>query len=82
MAYSIVYNVMGKLMEAAAEGADRKGYGCIGVSGGVSYNSVISRMFEEIGRRSDHELIFHDRVPNGDGGISTGQAAIAQMMIG
>lgn len=82
VAYSIVYNVMGKLMEAAAEGADRKGYGCIGVSGGVSYNSVISRMFEEIGRRSDHELIFHDRVPNGDGGISTGQAAIAQMMIG
>jgi hydrogenase maturation protein HypF len=81
-AYSIVYNVMGKLMEAATESADRKGYRYIGMSGGVSYNSTISRIFEEIGRRSDHELIFHDRVPNGDGGISTGQAAIAQMMIG
>jgi hydrogenase maturation protein HypF len=81
-AYSIVYNVMGELMEAAIDSADRKGYECIGISGGVSYNSTISRMFEEIGRRSDHELIFHERVPNGDGGISTGQAAIAQMMIG
>ncbi|MDN5356895.1 MAG: carbamoyltransferase HypF [Candidatus Methanomethylophilaceae archaeon] len=82
IAYSIVYNVMDKLTEAAVDAADRNGYKYIGISGGVSYNSVISRIFEEIGQRSDHELIFHNRVPNGDGGISTGQAAIAQMMIG
>jgi hydrogenase maturation protein HypF len=73
---------MDKLTEAAVDAADRNGYKYIGISGGVSYNSVISRIFEEIGQRSDHELIFHNRVPNGDGGISTGQAAIAQMMIG
>lgn len=81
VAYSIVYNVMKELMSSAIDNADRNGYGHIGISGGVSYNSSISKIFEELGNHSDHGLIFHNTVPNGDGGISTGQAAIALMMI-
>ncbi len=82
VAYSIVYNVMIELMESAIDNADRNGYKHIGISGGTSYNSMVSKMFKDLGKRSDHELIFHNTVPNGDGGISTGQAAIALKMIG
>lgn len=81
VAYSIVYNVMKELVAVAIENADRTGNGYIGMSGGVTYNRVVSEMFDKLGSYSDHELIFHDRVPNGDGGISVGQAAIALMMI-
>lgn len=81
VAYSIVYNVMKELVAVAIENADRTGNGYIGMSGGVTYNRVVSEMFDKLGSCSDHDLIFHDRVPNGDGGISVGQAAIALMMI-
>lgn len=82
VAYSILYNVMKELMSSAVDNADKNGYEHIGISGGVSYNLTISKMFEELGKRLDHGLIFHNAVPNGDGGISTGQAAIALKMIG
>ena len=81
VAFSIVYNVMRELFESAVDSADNNGFNSIGLSGGVTYNLVISRMFEDLGKGSDHGLIFHNRVPNGDGGISTGQAAIALKMI-
>ena len=81
VAYSIVYNVMKELVAVAVENADRTGNGYIGMSGGGTYNHAVSMMFEELGKTSDHELIFHERIPNGDGGISVGQAAIALMMI-
>ncbi|HKM14060.1 MAG TPA: carbamoyltransferase HypF, partial [Candidatus Methanomethylophilaceae archaeon] len=81
VAYSMIYNVMSELMSSAIDNADRNGYEHIGISGGVSYNLSISKMFEELGKPSDHELIFHNTVSNGDGGISAGQAALALMMI-
>jgi hydrogenase maturation factor HypF (carbamoyltransferase family) len=34
-------------------------------------------MTEKIAAKYDKKVFCHDRVPNGDGGISTGQAAIA-----
>ncbi len=80
--YSVVYNIMDCLVESAVESADRNGYGSVGLSGGVSYNSVISSIFEKIAGKYDHDLIFHDRIPNGDGGISAGQTAVALTRIG
>ncbi|MDR0508824.1 MAG: carbamoyltransferase HypF [Candidatus Methanoplasma sp.] len=77
VAYSIIYNVMRCLTEAAAEAADSDGIDSIGITGGVSYNSVVCDMFSEIAKGSGHELIFHNNIPNGDGGVSVGQAAIA-----
>ena len=76
-AYSMIYNVMKCLTESAIESADIDGIGPIGITGGVSYNSSVCRMFSEIAKDSGHELIFHQNIPNGDGGVSVGQAAIA-----
>ncbi|MDR0309158.1 MAG: Sua5/YciO/YrdC/YwlC family protein, partial [Candidatus Methanoplasma sp.] len=76
-AYSIVYNVMKCLTESAIDAAYSEGIGSIGITGGVSYNSSICRMFSEIAKKSEHDLIFHKTIPNGDGGVSVGQAAIA-----
>jgi hydrogenase maturation protein HypF len=82
VAYSIVYNVMKCLTESAIDAADSEGVGAIGVTGGVSYNSTVCRMFSDIAEDSGHGLIFHHNIPNGDGGISAGQAAVALKRIG
>ena len=80
-AYSIIYNIMKCLTESAIDAADSKGIEHIGITGGVSYNSAVCKMFSEIAKDSGHELIFHNSIPNGDGGVSVGQAAIALKMI-
>ena len=77
VAYSIIYNTMKCLTEKAIETADSEGIDSIGITGGVSYNSVVCKMFSEIAKASGHGLIFHDNIPNGDGGVSAGQVAIA-----
>jgi hydrogenase maturation protein HypF len=76
-AYSIVRNLIGEMVNSAKECAESEGLEHIGITGGVSYNQPICRMFSECVREAGKTPLFHDRVPNGDGGISVGQAAIA-----
>ncbi len=76
-AYSIVYNIMSELVASSISAADSAGFKYIGLSGGVSYNSVIASMFKDMVISSDHLPAIHKEVPNGDCGISVGQAAIA-----
>ncbi len=76
-AYSIVYNIMSELVVSSISAADSAGFEYIGLSGGVSYNSAIASMFEDMVISSDHLPAIHKEVPNGDCGISVGQAAIA-----
>lgn len=77
VAYSIVYNLVGKLVDTAISKSDSVGTKYIGLTGGVSYNSTIASMFRDMVISSDHIPIIHRDVPNGDAGISVGQAAIA-----
>ena len=77
VAYSIVYNIMEKLVQSASDEADSSGIDYIGITGGVSYNSTITNMFKELVSSTEHQPILHNEVPNGDGGVSIGQAAIA-----
>lgn len=77
VAYSIVRNVMKNMVESACDVSNDT----IGITGGVSYNGTIVRMFSELVMENGREAIFHNRIPNGDGGISIGQAAIASEMI-
>ena len=76
-AYSVVYNILSEMVCSAVADAQSKGEDYIGITGGVSYDTPMVRMAEELASRHGMKLQCHNSVPNGDGGISTGQAAIA-----
>jgi len=48
----------------------------VGITGGVSYNIPIVEMVERRLKKEGFELITHNNIPNGDGGISVGQNVI------
>ncbi len=77
VAYSVVHGIMKELVDSAASCAESEGLKQIGLTGGVSYNGTITRMFTEMVSAKGMEPILHKDVPNGDGGVSVGQAAIA-----
>ena len=77
VAYSIVRSIMDEMVNVACDDAQSKGIDVIGITGGVSYNGPITRMFEDAVRSRGMRPMLHTKVPNGDGGISVGQAAIA-----
>ncbi|MCL1984066.1 MAG: carbamoyltransferase HypF [Methanomassiliicoccaceae archaeon] len=76
-AYSVVRAVTNRMVDAACDAAASRGLKEIGVSGGVSYNGPICRMIDEEAGRYGMNVIHHSKLPNGDGGISAGQASIA-----
>ncbi|MGQ9582193.1 MAG: carbamoyltransferase HypF [Thermoplasmatota archaeon] len=75
-ARSFVEALMGQMVELAVEAAQREGARRIGWTGGVSYNVPITEMVVRRIEERGMEPLLHDRIPNGDGGISTGQNAI------
>lgn len=77
VATSAVDSVISRMVEVACDEASRKGIRHIGITGGVSYSIPISDMFRRHVESLGFTPVFHDRVPNGDGGISVGQTAIA-----
>ena len=77
VAYSIVDSIVSEMVDVACDDAQSRGIDTIGITGGVSYNGPITRMFEDAVVSRGLRPILHSRVPNGDGGISVGQAVIA-----
>ena len=77
IAYSIVRTVVDSMVNSACDCAESNGIERIGLSGGVSYNRPICKMVENATLRRGLKFMTHDCVPNGDGGISVGQTAIA-----
>ena len=75
-AYSFVKAIVDSLIGMAVEYADNQGIKNIGLSGGVSYNIPIIEMTEKTVKKHGLNLLVHNRVPNGDGGISIGQNAV------
>ena len=73
--------VVDQLVNKACDSALSKGIDHIGLTGGVSYNSAICRMVEDSVSERGLRFIMHDKIPCGDGGISLGQAAIAQRLL-
>jgi len=76
---SFVECLMRQLTDIAIDRAEEEGIRRIGLSGGVSYNLPINEMVIRRVQESGLEPILHGRIPNGDGGISSGQNAIAGM---
>jgi hydrogenase maturation protein HypF len=76
LAFSMVSEVLDLMVEIASEKADEKGIINIGITGGVSYNIPIVSKVRKTVEEKGLNLITHNSVPNGDGGISVGQNAI------
>jgi hydrogenase maturation protein HypF len=62
--------------------AESNGLKQVGLTGGVSYSGPITAWVKEAVERRGMEFIGHERISNGDGGISTGQNAIAGSLVG
>lgn len=76
-AYSYVRALLKGLVDVAAEEAERHKLKHIGLTGGVSYNHTIASITEELVTRKGFLFAVPERLPNGDGCISTGQVAVA-----
>ena len=81
IAYSMTKTVIDEMVNVACDSAQSKGIEHIGLTGGVSYSAPICRMVEDAVISRGLKFIMHDKVPCGDGGISVGQAAIAQRSV-
>ncbi len=65
------------LVEVSGKAAIERKISNIGITGGVAYNLPIVRMVKEAVEKRGLTLVTHNKVPNGDGGISVGQNTIA-----
>ena len=75
-AFSAVDAVVSGLADAAMEEAEGRGVP-VGVTGGVAYSLPIVDMIAARVEGRGLEMLLHDRIPPGDGGISSGQALVA-----
>jgi len=74
-ALAAVGAVVSGLADAASDEAERSGLP-VGVTGGVAYSLPIVDIIASRVEGRDLELLLHDRIPPGDGGISAGQALV------
>ena len=74
LAYSAHLYLANGLAEIAINKAVTSGIKKIGFSGGVAYNSIITKTLSEIMRKAGIEFITHENTPPGDSEISIGQA--------
>jgi len=77
LVYSAVKTMVDALTDIAIQHAEAEQVKTIGLSGGVSYNIPLTEMVEQKVLQAGLQLIVHNSVPNGDGGIAVGQNAIA-----
>lgn len=75
-AYSMVRAIIDAMTDIAIQTAEQEDIKTIGVTGGVSYNIPITKMIDNQAKKEGVKLLLHNRIPNGDGGISLGQNAI------
>lgn len=81
-AASFVRTLARGLADRACDRASSMGLGQVGLAGGVSFSGPITAWVKETVEGRGLEFVGHERVPNGDGGISTGQNAIAGANLG
>jgi hydrogenase maturation protein HypF len=80
-AASFVETLVCGMADHACSYADGQGLKQVGFTGGVSYSGPITAWVKETVEKRGLEFIGHERISNGDGGISTGQNAIAGSLL-
>ena len=81
VAASFVKTLVTGLADHACDYADATGRKRIGLTGGVSLSGPITAWVKETVEGNGLEFVGHERISNGDGGISTGQNAIAGSLL-
>ncbi len=76
LAYSFVFALIKEMVEIAADACVSNDISCIGITGGVSYDVPIVKMTEALVKDKGLRFLTHDKIPNGDEGISIGQNVI------
>lgn len=76
LAYSFVFALVKEMIGVAADRGEE-----IGITGGVSYDVPIVSMAESLAKENVLRFSTHNRVPNGDQGISIGQNVIVSHLI-
>ena len=74
LAYSAHQYLAKGLAEIAIDKSLKSGIKKIGFSGGVAYNSIITKTLSKIIREAEIQFLTHKIIPPGDSGISIGQA--------
>ena len=82
LSYSLVKTIIDALCSIAVSKAEDEGIPYIGATGGVSYNIPIVEMILEYVEKNGLTPIFHEHIPNGDGGVAVGQNAIIGAKLG
>jgi hydrogenase maturation protein HypF len=77
IARSFVEALVNEAGGIACEAARAEGLKYVGFTGGVSYNGVITDLLKKRVEAENLQFVVHSRIPNGDGGISAGQNAVA-----
>jgi hydrogenase maturation protein HypF len=80
-AVSFVRTLVSGIADRAGNHAMDAGLKQVGLTGGVSYSGPITAWVKEAVERRGLEFVGHERVSSGDGGISTGQNAIAGSLL-
>jgi hydrogenase maturation protein HypF len=75
---TLVQGIAGRACDMALE----QGLKQVGLTGGVSFSGPITAWVKEAVESRRTEFVGHERISNGDGGISTGQNAIAGAYLG
>lgn len=81
VAASFVKALVSGIADHACEYADANGLKRVGLTGGVSFSGPITAWVKETVEGNGLEFVGHERISNGDGGISTGQNAIAGSLL-
>jgi hydrogenase maturation protein HypF len=77
LAYAAQWHIGEALAEVACRAANQEGIEYVGFSGGVALNRIITKSI--LNKLAEHGLkpLLHQRIPPGDGGISSGQIMVA-----
>jgi hydrogenase maturation protein HypF len=81
LVHSFIKCIIDNFIEISTEYTEKEGVKYLGFTGGVSYNLPIMQMIDKSVLKSNFGFLTHDRIPNGDGGISVGQNVIAGNLI-
>jgi hydrogenase maturation protein HypF len=81
-AASFVRTLVTGIADRACDFAESNGLKQVGLTGGVSYSGPVTAWVKQTVEKRRLEFIGHELISNGDGGISTGQNAIAGSLLG